>query len=325
MIAPGIVAILTAALRFAVPAGPCELSKDGVRMVPFADETRAALARSRTVAFAARANAISSAYITLGILNDKNAATDGLRFEHVDVARLTGRLRAILPREGSRAYGPDLPYDSVGTAVLCEAIRHANQHSGPEVTALDLLAGLIEGGSGNVVAALKSEGVDSSGVERLSARYQNVLGGPHTTFRRAAIDSTGELRIALSTGGLLRPARDSEQVGFEQPAIAKDGRTVGWLARYPNCCTSYPIPLTLVLLRAGGGRTVIGNALPIWQWAFAADARRVVIRQAPVHGDAPEHYELLDIRTGRVIATAERDAANSATLPRWAEAVKAKR
>src|SRR5829696_4909953 len=124
------------------------------------------------------------------------------------------------------------------------------------------------------------------------------------TYRRADIDSSGELRIVLSTNRVIRPSKDSNQVAFDQVTMSADHRIVGWVALYPNCCTSYPIPLRLVLLRADGGRTVIGNDLPIWQWAFAADGRSVAIRQAPVHGAAPMYYERRDIRTGRVIATA---------------------
>jgi hypothetical protein len=93
---------------------------------------------------------------------------------------------------------------------------------------------------------------------------------------------------------------------------------VGWVALYPNCRTSYPIPLELVLLGSGRRRTVISNGSPIWRWAFSANGRNVVIRQAPVHGDAPDHYELHEIATGRLIATAERDRSRPGVLPEWA-------
>ena len=109
---------------------------------------------------------------------------------------------------------------------------------------------------------------------------------------------------------------DSQQVGFDQVAISRDHRVVGWLALYPNCCTSYPIPLQLVLLREDGRRTVIGDDLPIWQWAFVPGGRNVVIREAPVHGDAPATYELREIRTGRLIASIQKDS--TTTLPPWA-------
>jgi hypothetical protein len=137
------------------------------------------------------------------------------------------------------------------------------------------------------------------------------------TYRRAELDSAGQLRIVLSTNQVVRPSKDSNQVAFAQIALSADRRVVGWAALYPNCCTSYPIPLKLVLLRPDGGRTVISNELPIWRWAFAAKGRTVVIRQAPVHGAAPVHYELREIRTGRLIATAEANSASTTALPAW--------
>jgi hypothetical protein len=138
------------------------------------------------------------------------------------------------------------------------------------------------------------------------------------TYRRADIDSTGQLRLVLSTNRIIRPPRDSDQVGMEQPALSADHRIAGWLGLYTNCCTSYPIPLRLELRRIDGKRTSVSNELPIWRWAFSADGRSVVIRQAPVHGSAPEHYELRDVDNGRVIATADFDPTHAAALSEWA-------
>jgi hypothetical protein len=139
------------------------------------------------------------------------------------------------------------------------------------------------------------------------------------TYRRADVDSTGQLRILLSNARVIQPPRDSGQVSFGQAALSADHRIVGWVALYPNCCTSYPIPLELVLLRLDGRRTVISNSLPIWQWAFARDGRNVVIRQGPVHGAAPLHYELRDLRTGRWKATAQipTNSGRRTALPQW--------
>lgn len=136
------------------------------------------------------------------------------------------------------------------------------------------------------------------------------------TIQQADVDSSGRVRIVLSDKRVISPPRDSDQVAVEQLAVSTDRQIVGWLVLYPNCCTTYPIPLKLVLLRAGGGRTVIGNASPIWQWAFAADGRGVVIRQAPVHGPAPMYFERRDIRTGRVTATATVDS-STRSVPAW--------
>jgi hypothetical protein len=141
------------------------------------------------------------------------------------------------------------------------------------------------------------------------------------TFRRAEIDSTGQLRVDLANERVIRPPKDSNQVSFDQVALSADRRIVGWVALYPNCCTSYPLPLKLILLRSKGSRTAISNALPIWQWAFAADGHNVVILEAPVHGSAPTFYELRAIRSGRLMARIRADSTSRTALPTWARAV----
>jgi hypothetical protein len=120
-------------------------------------------------------------------------------------------------------------------------------------------------------------------------------------YDRADIDSAGHVQIVTSKGRAIRPPRDSGQVGADHIAISPDSTAVGWLALYPNCCTTYPVPLKLVLLIAGKRRAIAGGGLPIWEWKFTEDSRYVAIRQAPVHGDAPQHYELRVVATGKLV------------------------
>jgi hypothetical protein len=120
-------------------------------------------------------------------------------------------------------------------------------------------------------------------------------------YVRAAADSGGRLRIQRANGKPVVLAMDLEQVGFEEIAISGDGRSVGWLALYPNCCTSYPIPLKLVIYSQGRRRTFEVNGLPIWRWRFSADGRRVAFEQETVHGGIGIHYELREIASGRRI------------------------
>ena len=98
------------------------------------------------------------------------------------------------------------------------------------------------------------------------------------------------------------PEKDAEQVGFDKPAISKDGRAVGWVALYPNCCTSYSIPLKLVVLSNGRARTFTGSGLPVWEWSFRSGGKRVAFGQETVHGGLGIHYEMRDVATGRLIA-----------------------
>ena len=82
------------------------------------------------------------------------------------------------------------------------------------------------------------------------------------TYRRADVDTLGQLHIITASGSQIDPRKDSDQVAFDQVAISDDHRSVGWVAMYPNCCTSYPIPLELVVLTDGTTRTYTGNGLP---------------------------------------------------------------
>jgi hypothetical protein len=127
------------------------------------------------------------------------------------------------------------------------------------------------------------------------------------TYVRATVGRSGQLRIVTAAGRVILPRRLTRQdvfgrqVGFDKVAISRDRRTIGWLAEYPNCCTSYPIPLALVLYSNGRTRTLTGIGLPIWQWCFEADGKHVAFEQETVHGGIGIHYELRDVATGRLI------------------------
>ena len=146
---------------------------------------------------------------------------------------------------------------------------------------------------------------------------------PPQRYIRATVDADGQLRIATAAGKTIVPAKKKEQVGFSKPQISPDGGAVGWLAEYSNCCTSYPIPLKLIILRNGSSRTFTGNALPIWRWGFQADGTQFALQQETVHGGLGVHYELRDVISGSLLA--EYDPAvgpynrllPSQSIPKW--------
>jgi hypothetical protein len=135
-------------------------------------------------------------------------------------------------------------------------------------------------------------------------------------YQQASIDARGRLRIAVAGGGERLPKKLHGQAGFDSAAVSIDGSRVGWLALYPNCCTSYPVALALVLYRNGGIRRVFtGNGLAFSIWHFAANGRQVAFEQETVHGHRGVHYELRDIASGRLLGHYEGDPAVNA--PRW--------
>jgi hypothetical protein len=124
----------------------------------------------------------------------------------------------------------------------------------------------------------------------------------------ASVDQGGALRIATAAGEVIVPEREAEsrsigrQVGFDRIQISANGLAVGWLALYPNCCTSYPIPLALVVYSNGMQRSYVGNGLPVWQWRFMAGGTQIAFRQETVHGGMGVNYELRDVLTGKLVA-----------------------
>ena len=122
------------------------------------------------------------------------------------------------------------------------------------------------------------------------------------TYVGATVDSAaGLLRIERAKGKPIVFELDSAQVEFHSIAISADRRSVGWLAVFPNCCTSYPIPLQLKVYSDGRIRAFEGWGLPVWRWMFVDGGRRVAFEQEPVHGGIGVHYELRDVATGRLV------------------------
>jgi len=150
-------------------------------------------------------------------------------------------------------------------------------------------------------------------------------------YASAAIDDQGVLHILTKGGREIVPKKEREQVGFSKPQISEDRRVVGWLADFPNCCTSYPIPLKLVIYSNDRVHTFTGIGLPIWHWAFQAGGKRVAFEQETVHGGLGVHYELRCVATGRLIAEyspkvgPNNQVLTDQNLPKWVQQLNAKR
>ena len=142
-------------------------------------------------------------------------------------------------------------------------------------------------------------------------------------YRAAEVQADGRLRLTSTRGDARWAPSDTTgdpqpQSALAQPRIAPDGRTVGWLALYPGCCQSYPLPLALVLYRDGRVlRTMTGAGMPIWQWRFVHAGRDVAFVQRPSHGAAPDHYELRAVASGRLRAQFDHSEEDGAPLPSW--------
>jgi hypothetical protein len=141
------------------------------------------------------------------------------------------------------------------------------------------------------------------------------------TYDTAIVDATGQLTVTTVNGRLIQIPGDSGQVGFQDVTISPNRRAVGWLALFPNCCTSYPIPLELVVWTGGELRSFMGTGLPVWKWRFDSTSTQVAFFQETVHSGIGSHYELRDIVTGNLVA--EYDPNDHGSPPSWASPLSA--
>jgi hypothetical protein len=146
-----------------------------------------------------------------------------------------------------------------------------------------------------------------------------------TLFASAEVDAQGQLHIRTTEGKDITPDKDPTQVGFDKPAVSPDQHSVAWLALYPNCCTSYPVPLNLVMYSRGTVSRFAGHGLPIWKWCFLAGGK-IAFKQETVHGDSGVHYELHDVDGGVRVSVYDHkpsDENDASGRPDWVKAVDA--
>src|SRR5690349_2884326 len=119
-------------------------------------------------------------------------------------------------------------------------------------------------------------------------RSRNV---PTEVYQSVEINSDGNLRILTNNGKPIivpkgGPAKAAEssgkQTAFDDPVLSDDRRAVGARALFANCCTSYDIPLQLVVYSQGTAHRFEGG-LAIFDWHFSDGGRRVVYSQQTVH------------------------------------------
>jgi hypothetical protein len=154
----------------------------------------------------------------------------------------------------------------------------------------------------------------------ITAPQPAAQSGPQTapprateTYASAAIDADGNLRIVTTArkvvvvprGGAPESAASSgRQTTFATPVLSDDRSAVAAPALFKNCCTSYDIPLQLVVYSQGRTHRFEGG-LAIFDWHFADGGRRVVFSQQTVHFACSVRWELRDVASERLLAAAD--------------------
>ncbi len=152
------------------------------------------------------------------------------------------------------------------------------------------------------------------------------------TYQSAGIDSAGNLRIVTSEhktivvrmGGFPKAGETfGKQRSFDKIVLSDDRRAVGAQALFANCCTSYDIPLQLVIYSQGKTHRFEGG-LAIFDWHFVDGATRVAFSQQTVHFACSVHWELRDIASERLVAEVDIPEAcgqmpdpRKVNAPRW--------
>jgi hypothetical protein len=135
------------------------------------------------------------------------------------------------------------------------------------------------------------------------------------SVENAYVDKTGHVQVVRGDGKDVQIPGEKDQVSADSPVVAPDRQTVGWLVEMPNCCTSYPIPTTLVIYRSGRVVQRIGDGMMIYKWVFLDRGRRCAVSSGTVHGMTGIHLTLYDSRTGKTLRTWNGD--DGEVPPKW--------
>ena len=137
--------------------------------------------------------------------------------------------------------------------------------------------------------------------------------GTAQTVSRAYVGKDGKAHVVYEGGRAKTISPEQKQVGCEAVSIAADRHTVGWSILVENCCTSYPIPVAVVVYRDATKR-VISPGQMVWRWRFVGQGDRVAVLFGPVHGWATG-ASLHNARSGKVVTSWNGKGA----APAWAE------
>ncbi len=121
------------------------------------------------------------------------------------------------------------------------------------------------------------------------------------SIQRAYVDTAGFVHVVYADGEDSRIPGEKDQVTCDPPVVAPDNRTVGWLVEVLNCCTSYPIPTTLVIFKSGKVTRRINDGMMVYKWKFLNQGRQIAVSSGTVHGMNGIHLTLYDSRTGTLL------------------------
>ncbi|HXE13403.1 MAG TPA: hypothetical protein VN633_14855 [Bryobacteraceae bacterium] len=140
-----------------------------------------------------------------------------------------------------------------------------------------------------------------------------VQAGVAQTVSRAYVGHDGNAHLIFPDGTSKTISREPEQIGCENIAISPDRKIVAWSVLVENCCTSYPIPTSVVVYRKGKTFTISTGQM-IWRWHFLGN-NRLALLSGPTHGGAAT-TNLYSLADGKIVESWN----GKGDAPNWAKA-----
>jgi len=140
-------------------------------------------------------------------------------------------------------------------------------------------------------------------------------------YQSVSIDNSRQLHIVLASGKDVRAPKLPGQVGFDDPLISPDHRTVGWFATFhvdPSDRSS-EYANELVLYRAGRILRTFKSEIIFWDWQFRDTGKRIAYSEGPTHGGA-KHCALYDVDSGKLVAEWRFESGQEP--PEWAQTLR---
>jgi hypothetical protein len=109
------------------------------------------------------------------------------------------------------------------------------------------------------------------------------------------------LTLTLADGSSVEAPRIAKQTAFDRPVFSPDRRRAAWGALEPSCCTSYPIPTSLVVFRANRIERVIVEDQCIFKPVFVLGGSAIAYITAALHGDSGGRAHLRRLSDGKEI------------------------
>jgi hypothetical protein len=122
------------------------------------------------------------------------------------------------------------------------------------------------------------------------------------TYASAAIDSNGNLRITTTDRRTMVVQKEADQSAYAIPRISANGKSVGVVARFVNCCTSDANPRFVLVYSQGRTHRFHGRMITDWQ--FADEGERLAYGEETVHFSCATFHQLVDIASDRIVEKA---------------------